>query len=76
MNMQAHINKDILKAVSVRDTVYRASRDSVPVIREVEVVREVRHVPWLAKALSALGVLFMGLFIFRIIRTCRQDLLK
>lgn len=60
----------------LRDTVYRASRDSVPVIREVEVVREVRHVPWLAKALAVLGVLFMVIVIFRIIRTCRQDLLK
>ncbi len=32
----------------LRDTVFRARIDSVPVIREVEMVREVRHLPWYA----------------------------
>ena len=51
----------------LRDTVFRARIDSVPVIREVEVVREIRHVPWYAKALSMLGALFLILMIFKIL---------
>ena len=51
----------------LRDTVFRARIDSVPVIREVEVVREVRHVPWYAKVLSVLGALFLILMIFKIL---------
>ncbi len=51
----------------LRDTVYKARIDSVPVIREVEVVREVRHVPWYARALSMLGALFLILMIFKIL---------
>ena len=51
----------------VRDTVFRARIDSVPVVREVEVVREVRHVPWYAKALSILGALFLILILFKIL---------
>ena len=50
----------------VRDTVFRARIDSVPVVREVEVVREVRHVPCYAKALSILGALFLILILFKI----------
>ena len=52
----------------LRDTVFRARTDSVPVIREVEVVREVRHVPWYAKVLSMLGVLLLVLFLFKVFR--------
>ena len=52
----------------LRDTVFRARIDSVPVIREVEVVREVRRVPWYARALSMLGALFLILMIFKIFR--------
>ena len=52
----------------LRDTVFRARIDSVPVIREVEVVREVRHVPWYAKVLSMLGVLLLVLFLFKVFR--------
>ena len=52
----------------VRDTVFRARTDSVPVIREVEVVREVRHVPWYAKVLSVLGVVLLILILFKIFR--------
>ena len=51
----------------LRDTVFRARIDSVPVIREVEVVREVRRVPWYAKVLSVLGALFLILVIFKIL---------
>ena len=52
----------------LRDTVFRARIDSVPVIREVEVVREVRRVPWYAKVLSMLGVLLLILILFKIFR--------
>ena len=52
----------------LRDTVFRARIDSVPVIREVEVVREVRRVPWYAKVLSALGVLLLIILLFKIFR--------
>ena len=50
----------------LRDTVFRARTDSVPVIREVEVVREVRHVPWYAKVLSVVGGLFLIIIVFKI----------
>ena len=52
----------------LRDTVYKARIDSVPVIREVEVVREVRHVPWYAKVLSVLGILLLIILLFKIFR--------
>ena len=52
----------------LRDTVFRARIDSVPVIREVEVVREVRHVPWYAKVLSMLGVLLLIIILFKVFR--------
>ena len=52
----------------MRDTVFRAHTDSVPVIREVEVVREVRHLPWYAKVRSVLGVLFLVLIQFKVFR--------
>ena len=52
----------------LRDTVFRARTDSVPVIREMEVVREVKHVPWYAKVLSMLGVMLLVLFLFKVFR--------
>ena len=52
----------------LRDTVYKARIDSVPVIREVEVVREVRRVPWDAKVLSVLGILLLIILLFKIFR--------
>ena len=52
----------------LRDTVYKARIDSVPVIREVEVVREVRRVPWYAKVLSVLGILLLIILLFKIFR--------
>ena len=50
----------------MRDTVFRTRTDSVPVIREVEVVREVRHLPWHAKVLSVVGGLFLIIIVFKI----------
>ena len=39
----------------LRDTVYRVKIDSIPVIREVEVIREVKYVPFWNKLLAALS---------------------
>ena len=38
---------------------------------EVEVVREVKHVPWYAKVLSVLGVLLLVLILFKVFRYCK-----
>ena len=54
-----------------RDTLRIHQVDSVPVIREVEVVREVARTPWYAKLLSAIGLLGLFLFLFRIRKSCR-----
>lgn len=43
----------------VHDTVRVVRVDSIPVIREVEVVRPVEHVPWWSKALSYVLVLVL-----------------
>ena len=51
----------------LRDTVYKTHIDSIPVIREVEVVREVRHVPWYAKLLSWIGTLALLFLLIRVI---------
>lgn len=39
--------------------------DSVPVVREVEVVREVRRTPWYVKGLAAIGLVSILLFLLR-----------
>ena len=55
----------------LRDTVYKTRVDSIPIIREVEVVREVRHIPWYAKLLSwigALALLFLLIRVFSYVR--------
>ena len=39
--------------------------DSIPVIREVEVVREVRRTPWYVKGLAAIGLVALLLFLLR-----------
>ena len=39
--------------------------DSVPVVREVEVVREVRRTPWYVKGLAAIGLVALLLFLLR-----------
>ena len=52
----------------LRDTVRRVRVDSVPVIREIEVVKEVKYIPWYAKALTALGVLTIAVLLLRLCR--------
>ena len=54
-----------------RDTLRIHRVDSIPVIREVEVVREVARTPWYAKLLSAIGLLGLFLFLFKIRKLCR-----
>ena len=54
-----------------RDTLRIHRVDSVPVIREVEVVREVARTPWYAKLLAAIGLLSLFLFLFKIRKSCR-----
>ena len=51
----------------LRDTVYQTRVDSIPVLREVEVVREVRHIPWYAKLLSWIGTLALILLLARLL---------
>ena len=51
----------------LRDTVYKTRVDSIPVIREVEVIREVRHVPWYAKLLSWIGTIAIILLLARLL---------
>ena len=53
------------------DTLRIHQVDSVPVIREVEVVREVVRTPWYAKLLATVGLVVVFLFILKIRKTCR-----
>ena len=53
------------------DTLRIHQVDSVPVVREVEVVREVARTPWYAKLLAAVGLVGIFLFIIKIRKTCR-----
>ena len=55
----------------LRDTIYKTQIDSIPVIREVEVVREVRHIPWYAKLLSWIGTLALLFLLIRVILCLR-----
>ena len=55
----------------LRDTLRIHQVDSVPVIQEVEVVREVEHTPWYAKLLATVGLIVVFLFIFKIRKSCR-----
>ena len=55
----------------LRDTVYQTRVDSIPVIREVEVVREVRHIPWYAKLLSWIGAIALILLLARLLLLLR-----
>ena len=55
----------------LRDTVYQTRVDSIPIIREVEVVREVRHIPWYAKLLSWIGALALLFLLIRVLRYLR-----
>ena len=51
----------------LRDTIYKTQIDSIPILREVEVVREVRHIPWYAKLLSWIGTLALLFLLIRVI---------
>ena len=53
------------------DTLRIHQVDSIPVIREVEVVREVARTPWYAKLLAAVGLVGIFLFLFKIRKSCR-----
>ena len=53
------------------DTLRIHQVDSVPVIQEVEVVREVARTPWYAKLLATVGLVVVFLFIFKIRKSCR-----
>ena len=55
----------------LRDTLRIHQVDSIPIIREVEVVREVERTPWYAKLLAAVGLVGIFLFIFKIRKSCR-----
>ena len=48
-----------------RDTLRIHQVDSVPVIQEVEVVREAARTPWYAKLLAAVGLVALLLFLLR-----------
>ena len=48
-----------------RDTLRIHRVDSVPVVREVEVVREVARTPWYVKGLAAIGLVSLLLFLLR-----------
>ena len=51
----------------LRDTVYRTRIDSIPVIQEVEIVKEVRYIPLWAKVLCGVGVVALILLLIRVI---------
>ena len=53
------------------DTLRIHQVDSVPVIQEVEVVREIARTPWYAKLLATVGLVAVFLFIFKIRKSCR-----
>ena len=53
------------------DTLRIHQVDSIPVIREVEVVREIVRTPWYAKLLATVGLVGIFLFIFKIRKSCR-----
>ena len=52
----------------LRDTIRSVRVDSIPVVKEVEVVREVSRHPWWSKALSTLGMIFLMIMAYRIVR--------
>ena len=55
----------------LRDTIYKTQIDSIPVIREVEVIREVRHVPAIYRfSLAIVVILVLSLILFIIWKIC------
>lgn len=55
----------------LRDTVYKARSDTIPVIRTIEVVKTERHTPWYAKLLSGWGLITLGMLAFFLVRRFR-----
>ena len=51
----------------LRDTVYKTQIDSIPVVREVEVIREVHHIPWWSRLLSWIGAIALLFLLIRVI---------
>jgi len=47
----------------LRDTIKEVRIDSIPVIKEVEVTKEVRYIPWWSKALNWIGAFSLLLLI-------------
>ena len=59
----------------LRDTLRVHRVDSVPVIREVEIVRRERYIPWWSKVLNAAGGIALMLLALRILmKYIRQGL--
>ena len=56
----------------LRDTLRIHQVDSVPVIREVEVVREVVRIPWFYQCWASIGLLGILLFILKIQKSCNR----
>jgi len=52
----------------LRDTVRIHQVDSIPVIKEVEVTKEVRYIPWYSKFLSWVGAVAFGVLLVFILR--------
>ena len=52
----------------LRDTIRTVRIASIPVIKELEVVREVTRLPWWSKALSTLGLVFLMIMAYRVVR--------
>ena len=50
----------------LRDTIRTVRIDSIPVIKEVEVVREVTRLPWWSKVLSTLGLVCLMVIAYRL----------
>ena len=50
----------------IRDTVYHARADTIPIIKEVEVTKNTAYIPWIYKYLSLIGLLAMGYILIRI----------
>ena len=49
----------------LRDTIYRVKTDTIPIVREVEVTRDVSRIPLWAKVLACVGVVFLGVKVLR-----------
>ena len=48
----------------LRDTVFKTRVVSIPVVRKVEVIREVHHIPWWSRLLSWIGAIALILLLF------------